>query len=115
MIDLSKSGLEFLGEKPYEVDMLRIIWRTGRSCSREIFNELDGTENAMDRITFIVSLKKHTAAEELIAEPESEAKRARVWYSPHPDCPDEKTFIEKRLKHLFQRLKDEFPDYLPLL
>ena len=114
MIYLSKSGLEFLGEKPYEAAMLRIIWRDGRVCTRGIFNELEGTENEMDRITFIVSLKKHVAAGELVGEPEDESKRSRVWYSPHPDCSNEKAFIEKRLKYLFRRLRDEFPEHYHL-
>ena len=114
MIDLSKSGLEFLGEKPYEVAMLRIIWRDGRSCSLDLFNELKDWEGGMDRTTYIKAFKKYESENVLVGEPESDVKNARVWYTPHPDCPNEKAFIEKRLKHVFAELRGKFPEYYHL-
>ena len=111
MIDLSKSGLEFLGEKPYEVAMLRIIWRDGQSCSLDLSNELKDEEGGMDRTTYIKAFKKYESENILVGEPESDVKNARVWYSPHPDCMEEKTFIKKRLEHVFRRIQEEFPDH----
>lgn len=111
MIDPSKSGLAIFGFKPYEIAMLRIIWRDGKSCSRDIHNELKKEGFTEARPTIIVALNKYTDRGLLISEDESDTKHSRVWYSPHPDYPDERTYIRSVLEYVYRRLYEEFPDH----
>jgi len=114
LINLSKSGLEFLGEKRYEAAMLRIIWRDGKSCSLDIYNELKDESWSMDRTTYIKAFKKYESENVLVGEPESDIKNARVWYSPHPECPDEEAFVKRRIKDVLAKLRREYPEYYHL-
>lgn len=121
ILDLSKSGLELFGLLPYEVEIMREIWRLGGGGSFEALKAVREKGFHISRPSVINSLQKMAFKGFLteylkyidkiikIEEAEFSGKTAPRWYTPSPEYPDEDAFIKRRITHVLSRIREEFP------
>ena len=111
ILDLSKKGLAVFGFKPHEAEALRVVWAAEeRIDSRTTWTRVRENGYPVSRAT-VINFLRRMAREGILHESMENQGRGggdKGWYTPHPDYPDEKTFILSRLDQTQRRLSEEF-------
>ena len=109
ILDLSKKGLAVFGFKPHEAEALRVVWASEeRIDSRTTWTRVRENGYPVSRATIINFLRKSSRDGVLLEEIERASGGDKGWYTPHPDHPDEYTFIRGKLVFALGYLTDEF-------
>ncbi len=111
ILDLSKKGLAVFGFKPHEAEALRVVWAAEeRIDSRTTWKRVGENGFPVSRATVINFLRRMAREGVLVEVMENQGRGGgdKGWYTPHPDYPDEHSFIRGKLVFALGFLTDEF-------
>lgn len=115
ILDLSKKGLQVFGFKPHEAEALRVVWTSGeRIDSRTTWTRVRENGYPVSRATVINFLRRMAREGVLVEVMENQGRGGgdKGWYTPHPDYPDEGTYLVNRLSYAILRLQAEHNDQM---
>ena len=104
--DLEKEGLETV-LLPWQVELMRWIWRVCESDSRMAYAYLQGSETPMSRASSVNFLKM-MAVEGFLAYREATTKGGwKRIYRPSPTAPDEEAFRRALADRILDKVRRE--------